>query len=251
MKENIIINYLLLEQILRIIGAYETICDEYEFLPEIFRQAKTGDINSLFKDDEVKDTALRIIEDLTGVSTKYWSGQESIKLGIRCKVKYLPEENRDKEDIKHKNLCYDGDSIDNANIGIKTEEDFYAEHLENPLHLDYEELYEKVTGLKIGQDPVKESEHIVGIIRDIYSLKGLIIILLVNIKDANGIRLFDKRELLYKHTKWKPYMRELTKPTKHDITYCPKYVEIRKGLVQTIIQNILLTGYVPLTIKEL
>ncbi len=236
MKENIIINYLLLEQILRIIGAYETICDEYEFLPEIFKQARTGDINSLLQNDGVKDTTFGIIEELTGVSVKYWSGQKRIKLGIRCKNSNL--------------IDYHTKSIDEINLS-NDDGTMYKEIMNNPLSLYYEEVYLSTVGLNRAEVDEEVMEQELVIIDSLYSLRGLITVLLINIKDANGIRLFDKRELLYKHTKWKPYMRELTKPTKHDITYCPKYVEIRKGLVQTIIQNILLTGYVPLTIKEL
>lgn len=227
MKENFIINYLLLEQILRITGTYKTICDEYEFLPEIFKQAKTGDINTLFQDDNAKDTALGIIENLTGVSTKYWSGTEGIKLGIRL------------SDI---DLSYDGDSIDNTNIGAKKEKEFYDEHLKNPLHLDFEEVYERVTGLQVGQDPVKETEHINDIITSLYSLKGLITVCLINMEEASIVELIDKANI-YKHSKWEPYIRNSSKPTKDGITYSPKYVEIRKGLVQTIIKNLLDLGY--------
>ncbi len=227
MKENIIINYLLLEQILRVTGTYKNVCNEHEFLPEIFEQGKIGNINSLFQDDNAKDTALGIIENLTGVPTKYWSGTEGIKLGIRLK------------DI---DLSYDGDSIDNTNIGTKKEKEFYDEHLKNPLHLDFEEVYERVTGLQVGQDPVKEAEHINDIITSLYSLKGLITILLINMEEASIVELIDKANI-YKHSKWEPYIRNSSKPTKDGITYCPKYVEIRKGLVQTIIKNLLDLGY--------
>lgn len=227
MKENIIINYLLLEQILRITGTYKNVCNEHEFLPEIFKQAKTGDINSLFQDDNTKDTALGIIENLTGVPTKYWDGSEGVRLGTR---------------LTDVNLSYDGDSIDNANIGSKTEKEFYDEHLNNPLHLDYEAAYEKVTGLKIGQDLIKEAEHIDKVIPSLYSLKGLITVLLINMEEASIVELIDKANI-YKHSKWEPYIRNSSKPTKDGITYSPKYVEIRKGLVQTIIKNLLDLGY--------
>lgn len=228
MKENIIINYLLLEQILRITGTYKNICNEHEFLPEIFKQAKTGDVNPLFQNNNAKDTALGIIERLTGVSTKYWSGQESIKLGIR---------------IKDIDLSYDGLSIDTANLGQTSEKEFYDEHFKNPLHLDYEAVYEKVTGLKIGQDLVKENEHINDIITSLYSLKSLITILLINMEEASIVELIDKANI-YKHSKWEHYIRNSSKTTKDGITYSPKYVEIRKGLVQTIIENLLDLGYV-------
>lgn len=228
MKENVIINYLILEQILRITGTYKNICEEYEFLPEVFKQARTGNLNTLFKDDEARDTTFEILERLTGVSSKYWSGEEGIKLGMRL------------TDMK---LSEDGDSIDNANIGLKAGEDFYNEHLNNPLHLNDEATYEKVTGLKIEQDTEKENEHLVEIIPNIFSLRGLLTILLINMEDAEIVELIDKANI-YKHKKWKDYMRELKEPTKEGITYVPRYVEIRKGLVQTIIKNLLELGYV-------
>ena len=208
---------------------YKNICDEYDFLPEIFVQARAGDLSPLFKDDEARDTTFEILEHLTGVSNKYWSGDEGIKLGIRL------------SDI---GLSEDGDSIDNVNIypNYNDEEEFYKGHLENPLHLDFNILYEKVTKIKIEQDSVKENEHLVEIIPHLYSLRGLLTVLLVNMKDAEIIELIDKANI-YKHSKWELYMRNLEEPTKEGITYVPRYVEIRKGLVQTIIKNLLSLGY--------
>ena len=69
---NIKVNYMLLEQILRITGVYKTLCDEHEFLDVIFKKAKIGKLDNLFKDDDARETALGIIKNITGVSTKYW-----------------------------------------------------------------------------------------------------------------------------------------------------------------------------------
>lgn len=227
MKENIIINYLLLEQILRITGTYKNVCNEHEFLPEIFKQAKTGDINSLFQDDNTKDTALGIIENLTGVPTKYWSGQERVKLGIRC---------------KNKNLIADTTkSIDAINLS-NDDGTMYKEIMNNPLNLDHEEVYLSTVGLNRVEVDDEVIEQEADILEDLYSLKSLITILLINMEEASIVELIDKANI-YKHSKWEPYIRNSSKPTTDDIIYSPKYIEIRKGLVQTIIKNLLSLGY--------
>lgn len=312
MKENIIINYLLLEQILRVTGTYENICDNYldslgviyteknkdfdqdkynaneerfkkdheeyergkekykedkekyikvleryekdkeryneedaknrEYIPseinilrELFKQARTGDINSLLQNDGVKDTTFGIIEELTGVSVKYWSGQERIKLGIRCKNSNL--------------IDYHTKSIDEINLS-NDDGTMYKEIMNNPLSLNYEEVYLSTVGLNRAEVDEEVMEQELVIIDSLYSLRGLITVLLINIKDTSDIRLLDRRDI-YEPTKWKPYIRELKKPTEHDITYCPKYIEIRKGLVQTIIKNILIAGHISINFKEL
>jgi hypothetical protein len=242
MKENIIINYLLLEQILRITGTYKNVCNEHEFLPEIFKQAKTGDINSLFQDDNTKDTALGIIENLTGVPTKYWSGQERVKLGIRC---------------KNKNLIADTTkSIDAINLS-NDDGTMYKEIMNNPLNLDHEEVYLSTVGLNRVEVDDEVMEQETDILESLYSLKGLITVLLINMEEASDrkiksgeeikegdiVQLIDKANI-YIHSKWKPYIRFLSKPTEDGITYCPKYVEIRSGLVQTVIKSLLNLGYI-------
>ncbi len=227
MKENIIINYLLLEQILRITGTYKNICDEYDFLPEIFKRAKTGDINSLFQNDNAKDTALGIIEKLTGVHTKYWSGQERIKLGIRCSNSNL--------------ICNMDHSIDV--IDLRNDNGtMYKEVMYNPLSLDHEEVYLNAVGKYRTEVDKEVIEQEADILEDLYSLKSLITILLINMEEASIVELIDKANI-YKHSKWEPYIRNSSKPTTDDIIYSPKYIEIRKGLVQTIIKNLLSLGY--------
>lgn len=228
MKENIIINYLLLEQILRVTGTYKNVCNEYEFLPEIFKQAKTGDINLLFQDDNAKDTALGIIENLTGVPTKFWSGQERIKLGIRCSNSSLVN-----------NYTHSIDVIDLKNDNGT----MYAEVMNNPLSLNHEEVYLSAVGKYRAEVDEEVIEQEADILEDLYSLKSLITILLINMEEASIVELIDKANI-YKHSKWEPYIRNSSKPTKDDIIYSPKYVEIRKGLVQTIIINLLELGYV-------
>lgn len=240
MKTNIKINYMLLEQILRVTGTYKNLCDEHEFLDVIFKKAKTGDMDSLFRDDNARNTALGIIEDITGVPKKYWSGEERIKLNIVLDIGENEELNLD-----------GGESIDTVNIENDSpfydkEEDYghayhgklYQEQLKNPMHLEYDEIYKVVFGKEAPDDEVEE---IIETIESLYSLRGLLTVILLNMADE--IELIDKTNI-YKAERWKPYINELEKPTDHGITYSPKFIEIREGLVQTIIRNIFDLGYV-------
>ena len=53
---------------------------------------------------------------------------------------------------------------------------------------------------------------------------------------TNELEFIDKANVYY-DTKWEPYMLKSSKPTDPFISYCPKFVEIKKGLAQTIIMN--------------
>ncbi|MBU3072833.1 hypothetical protein [Clostridium estertheticum] len=232
---NMKVNYMLLEQILRVTGVYKTLCDEYEFLDFIFKKAKIGKLYELTKDDEVRETACRIIENITGVASKYWSGEERIKLGIRCNNEEL---NYDKESIDTVDLTNDNPYSDkeqkiNHQYGI-----IYAEQLRNPLHIEPDEIYHKISKEEESESKIEET---IKNIEDLYSLRGLLVVILINMADE--IELIDKANV-YKHSSWKSYIRILEKPTKHGITYSPRFIEIRKGLVQTIIRNIYDLGIV-------
>ena len=233
---NIKVNYMLLEQIFRVTGVYKTLCDEHEFLDVIFKQAKTGKLDDLFTDNNARETAIGIIENITGVSAKYWSGDEKIKLGIRCNNEDLnyDEESIDTVDLVNDNPYFDKIEGVNYPYGI-----LYTEQLKNPLHVDYEDIYSKVS--KKEEASESEIEEAIKKIGDLYSLRGLLVVLLINMADE--IELIDKANV-YKHISWKPYIRILEKPTKHGITYSPRFIEIRKGLVQTIIKNIYDLGIV-------
>lgn len=252
---NIKVNYMLLEQILRVTGTYKNICDEYknlhgyDFIDDMFKRAKTGDINPLFQDDTARDIILGIIENITGLPAKYWSGEERIKLGIRC---------------KNEDLNYDGESIDTVDlsddekyVNIEEEENketrkikkirgdgnayhglIYQEIMKNPLHLDYNEIYDKVSSEESSETEIEQG---LKTIESLYSLRGQLTVIFLNMADE--IELIDNANV-YKRTKWEPYIRISSKPTQHGITYSPKFVEIRKGLVQTIIRNIFDLGYV-------
>ena len=248
MKTNIKINYMLLEQILRVTGTYKNICDEHEFLDVIFKQAKTGDIDTLFRNEEAKETALEIIENITGVSAKYWAGDERIKLGIRCKNEKL---NDDDSSIDTVDLENDEKYISEEGEGHAYHGILYQEQLKNPLHLDYEELYSKVFKIELDEDgedkgdeqKAKDNavEEAVKIIEELYSLRGLLTVILLNMGDE--IELIDKANV-YRHKSWEPYIRTLKRETQNGITYSPKYIEMRKGVVQTIIKNIYDLGIV-------
>ncbi|SKA98625.1 hypothetical protein SAMN05443428_13021 [Caloramator quimbayensis] len=232
---NIKINYMILEQILKVTGTYKNLCDEYEFLDVIFKQAKTGEIDSLFKNDDARDTAFGIIENITGVPAKYWLGEERIKLGIRCTNANLncDGESIDTVDLENDRPFYDKEE----NYGHAYHGKFYQEQLKNPLHLEPDEIYKAV----FGKEMPDENEEITETIESLYSLRGLLTVILLNMADE--IELIDKANV-YKRTKWVPYIKKIRKTTKHGITYSPKFVEIRKGLVQTIIRNIFDLGYV-------
>jgi hypothetical protein len=276
---NIKVNYMLLEQILRVTGAYKTLCDEHEFLDVIFKQAKTGKLDDLFTDDYALETAIGIIENITGVSAKYWLGNEKIKLGIRCNNEdlSLDDESIDTVDLENDNPYFEeiegneklkdkADTINNnpyfhkiksddkLNDTVEHEDEnttiykneihnypygkLYSEQLKNPLHLDSDEICDKVSKIELSESEIEEA---IKIIETLYSLRGMLIVLLLNM--ANEIELIDKANV-YKHKKWEPYIRILEKPTKHGITYSPRFIEIRKGLVQTIIKNIYDLGIV-------
>lgn len=245
MKTNIKINYLLLEQILRITGTYKNICDEHEFLDIIFKQAKTGEIDTLFRDKDAKETAMEVIEHISGIHKKYWEGKERIKLGIRCKNKEL---NYDGESIDSVNLDNDEKYISEDGEGHAYHGILYQEQLKNPLHLEPSNIYAKVFKVELDEDEEGKDDEIreaVKIIEDLYSIRGLIIIILLNMSEAGEIGLIDKANV-YRHKSWTPYinMKKLSKATKQGIQYSPKYIEFRKGVVQTIIRNIFSIGYV-------
>lgn len=254
---NIKVNYMILEQILRVTGVYKTLCDEHEFLDVIFKQAKVGKLDDLFKDDNAREIALGIIENITGVSAKYWSGDERIKLGIRCNNEdlSLDDESIDTVDLEKDNPYFEKiESDDKLNDIVEHEGEnttiykgeihnypygkLYPEQLKNPLHLDFDEICDKVSKIELSESEIEEA---IKIIETLYSLRGLLIVLLINM--ANEIEIIDKANV-YKHKKWEPYIRILEKPTKHGITYSPRFIEIRKGLVQTIIKNIYELGIV-------
>lgn len=229
---NIKVNYMLIEQILRVTGTYKNLCDEYEFLDVIFKQARTGEIDSLFRDDNARNTAFGIIEDKLGVSEKYLSGKERIELGIYC----IDE-----------TLIYDDESFDNVDLSRDAKimnndryEMYYHEILKNPLQLDHDEIYERVFPFHEGHSE-DETDNAIDTIEGLYSLRGLLTVILLNMADE--IELIDKANV-YKAKKWEPYINELEEPTEHGITYIPKFIEIRRGIIQTIIRNIFDLGYV-------
>lgn len=234
---NIKINYMVLEQILRVTGTYKLICDEHEFLDVIFKQAKTGKIDTLFRDDEAAETTFSIIEGFTGLPIKYWSGVERIKFGISCvngKLKY------DGGSINTVDLTHDEPyKNEEENIGHAYHGILYQEQLKNPLHLEYEDLYSEALGKKASKDD-NIIEKAIEDIGELYSLRGLLITILINMSDE--IDIIEKAHI-YKHKKWEDYTTTVAVP-KDGITYSPKFVKFEDGDVKTIIRNIYDLGYV-------
>jgi len=228
---------MILEQILRITGTYKLICDEHEFLDVIFKQAKTGEIIKLFKNDEAAETTFSIIEGFTGLPSKYWSGVERIKFGISCSNGKL---NYDSGSINTVDLTNDAPYInEEENIGHAYHGILYQEQLNNPLHLDYEDLYSKALGKKASKDD-NIIEKAIEDIGELYSLRGLLITTLINISEE--IDIIEKAHI-YKHKKWEDYTTIVHAP-KDGITYSPKFVKFEDGDVKTIIRNIYDLGYV-------
>lgn len=232
---------MILEQILRITGVYKNLCDEYEFLEIIFKKAKTGKIDDLFRDDNVRNTAFRIIEDITGVPEKYLSGEERIKLNIELEKRYKAnndlksdDKSIDTIDLKNDDPFFDKVEGDGHAYHGK----FYQELLKNPIHLEYDEIYKRVFG-KVLSD--SEYEKTYKVIESLYSIRGLLTVIIINMADK--IEIIDKA-IIYKHSEWEPYITNLSKSTESNITYKPKFIEIKEGLVQIIMKNIYDLGIV-------
>lgn len=225
---------MILEQILRVTGFYKNLVDEHEFLDVIFKQAKTGKIDSLFKNDEVRKAVYEKLTNLTGLPEKYWSGEERIKLDIKC---------------TEGKLKIDGNTIDKVDLSDDDANDgkSYQDMLKNPLNVIFGDIHCKTFGLrrtdKFNRDTKKIIDEVIG---EIYSLRGLLAVILLNMADE--IELIDKANV-YEHKKWEPYISKLAYPTEHGITYSPKFVEIKKGLVQTIIMNLFDLG-IPFTFRD-
>lgn len=236
---------MLLEQILRVIGLYKNICDEHEYMDIIFKQAKTGNIQTLFSNKEAENNVFEVLEHISGISRKYWSGQERIKLGIRSKNKELIE---DMESIDTVDLSKDERYISEEGEGHAYHGILYQEQLKNPLHLDYDKIYSKVSKTESVESENKNKNEIenkteykfeeaVKVIESLYSLRGILTVVLLNMSEIGEIEIIDKANV-YKHKSWEAYIRILKEPTQHSITYSPRFIEIRKGIVQTIIKNI-------------
>lgn len=231
---NIKINYMLLEQIIRVMGVYKNLSDEYPFLDVMFKAAKTGEIDSLFSDDGTRDFAFKKIAEITGVPEDYWAGYKRIYLCIGLEVQDM---NFDGETIDTIDLENDAQHIDKAGEGHAYHGLDYQLLLKNPLHLDYDEVYLEVHGSEEGID-----EGTV-ILEKMYSLRGLITILLINMAEAGEIDIIDKANV-YRPTKWKPYIDDLEVPSKCGITYSPKFIKVESGWLQVIIRSIYSLGYV-------
>jgi len=271
-ETNIKINYMILEQILKVTGTYRIVCKEYKYLHGlklniIFKYAKEGQFDSLFPDDTSRDNALEMIENITGVSTKYWSGEERIKLNMRYKKYESKKTGMDLNIIKGESID-EIETIDDKYNTAKTgniSNNDYARFVKNPLNLDYRKIFLRVHNkesliyikkdskglarpyIKYGEELSKiELAEGVKVIQTLYSLEGLIKVLLINMSTVIGDIEFN----INQRSKWQPYIRLSktattksglsTSKTQEGIGYCPKFIEIRKGQeeVRTIIKNV-------------
>lgn len=78
----------------------------------------------------------------------------------------------------------------------------------------------------------------INIIKEIHSLKGLLTIILINMRD--DVELIDKANI-YKHSQWADSMVE---DTGSKNSYRPKFIKFGNGNIQTIMQSIFEMGFV-------
>ena len=109
---NIKINYMIIEQILRVTGFYKNLVNKHEFFDVTFKQAKNGEIDYLYRDEETREVIFEKLTDLTGLSKEYLSGDKRINLDIKCINKDL---NYDGESIETIDLSNDQTIINKAN----------------------------------------------------------------------------------------------------------------------------------------
>ena len=211
METNILINYTILEKIIRLTGNYKNICDDNEYpnMPSIFGMLRSGELVKFISNDKNR-VVLPILTEITGISEKYWTGEKRLTLGIRG----------------NKDIVY-YDTISTVEKINNSEE--LKEYMKNPLGLAVEELYRRVN--KIYSDDIfvntsskdifdQEYEDAVynelDIIQSIYSLTGLIKILLINMEENGTISLIDKANI-YKASKWDKYIRKLDRQMEQGI----------------------------------
>lgn len=228
---NIKINYMILERILKVTNKYETLINyerygflEFEFLEFVFKWAKTGELYNRFKDEHSRNAVFEKFKEITGVPVEYWAGHERIKLGMRIK----PEKNFKDKDF----VLAQGSIIDNINLDIDAWKELYERVLINPLNINSDDIYRRANKAEQNQD-INDDE--LKVIDNIYSLDGLITMLLINM--SNEIKMIDITALRIDKS-WQHYINISRKRTKEGIKYSPKFIEIRKGFVQTIIKNI-------------
>lgn len=229
MESNIKINYCLLEEILRLTGTYRYICAEYEFIAGLLVEARKGKFSTMFEDEETMELALDVLEKLTGVSEKYWTGERRIKLGVTITDKLKAFE-IDDQNINKVDLTTDYDRL------------IYKQIILNPLNLDHEELYLNIKDLHRSEIEYEVLEEEALKLKEVYSLKSLLIMRLINMEDTETVELIDKANV-YRHKKWEPYMKSENRIAKQGNKYSPKYTTFNAGLVQTIIRNILDLGF--------
>ncbi len=236
-KTNIKVNYMILEHVLRVMKYYQLVCDEYDFLTEIFRRAREGCIDSA---EDIKGTVISTVTSLTGLKETYWEGSKRMSLGIRCTCPNLQY-----DDFTIDNIHLENDTpfmvnrlINNEDVILQQYSNWgtgYKELLDNPLHIDHDELVKLVCKNEDITDEDKVDE-----VSKLYSLNGLLSVILLNMSDSEipaSDRIYLKNNVsIYHKLKWELFIKSSNKQT--SISYCPKYLEIRKGCVQTLIKKL-------------
>ena len=85
--KNLAINYYTMEQAAKATGVYPFYCDEYKYLPDIFKAAKKGKLSGYISNAESTnidnyETFINVMQNLFGVSKDIVLGKRQIELGI-------------------------------------------------------------------------------------------------------------------------------------------------------------------------
>lgn len=193
---NLVINYGILEQIIKIIGWTKFLVGyEYDWLDSFFEAAKRGEL----PDRHIKDLSDCFIwlQELTGAGTEYWCGEKRINIGFKVIGK---KDNQFVFDDESRNLQY----IE-AEDGIINEATDLEDIYENPLAVDRDIVIESVTkgsSNQVLQDYEKyEKYDVENIVNYVYSMDGLLRIAIWNAKQDmkrnEEIYLLSKDELIY------------------------------------------------------
>lgn len=217
-KVNIIINYMIIETILRLTGQYRDFTDVPNKTDLIFKRAKTGDLYGKDKEANFVDECVDNFADRTDIAKAVWTGERRLKTGLRYQregIDELDASHIDMIDLNEPGIC----SIESSK---NLDYDLYNAIKRNPLGLPME----KVNGIPF-DDIIRENT--------VYSLNGLITMLILSILKNHGRigEIYIKNTGLRIRKEWKPYI------TKKQL---PKYVRYGHEL-KTIVEKLLFVTY--------
>ncbi|WP_461811492.1 hypothetical protein [Faecalimonas sp.] len=217
-KVNIIINYMIIETILRLTGQYKdftTIPNETDI---IFKRAKTGDLYGKDKQTNFVDQCIDNFAGRTNIAKAVWTGERHLKTGLRYQHEGIEELDSYHIDI----IDLDEPGICPIKSSEKLDYDLYNAIKRNPLSLPLEEI----NGIPF-DNIIRENT--------VYSLNGLITMLILSILKNHGEigAMYIKNTGLRIHKEWEPYI------TKKGL---PKYVRYGHEL-KTIVEKLLFVNY--------